>query len=262
MNSRFKDKSRDLYASWDNHNVIFPMEYHRQVEICHVRTGSLTLTLEDATYTLEEGDMYVIFPYVPHAVEVHSGSKRLWIFSPDLVPELTEILTSRKPICPVIRADDLDPLLRKIFNRCVDLWLKQREQSRPLIVAHTAALMYELVQKLELTQWGVDRGVVQRLTGYLMENYHTDITLESTAAALGYSKFYISHTISQMFGCNFRTLVSNYRISAAQDALINTSRSIWQIAYDCGFQNQSTFNRAFIKVCGMTPTEYRKTAQN
>lgn len=259
MSYRFKNSSQDFYASWDNRNVIFPTEYHRQVEICHVRSGSLTLTLDKTAYTLQEGDMYVIFPYVRHAVEVHSGSKRLWIFSPDLIPELTDILTSRKPICPVIRADHLDTLPRKVFNRCVTLYLKEQEQSRHLVLPYTTALMHELLRVLELTEWGADRGVIQRLTGYLMENYSSDITLDSAAAALGYSKFYISHAISEMFGCNFRTLISNYRISAAQEALLQTSKSVWQIAYDCGFQNQSTFNRAFTKLCGMTPSEYRKT---
>lgn len=262
MNFRFADTSRELFAAWQNHSAIYPMEYHRQVEICHVRSGSLTLTLADATYTLQEGDMYIIFPYVHHAVEVHSSSKRLWMFSPDLLPELTTLLTTRKPLCPVLRASEMSSLIRNLFNRCVDLWLKQRERSRSLMVAHTASLMHELLQKLELTQWGADQGVIQRLTGYLMENFHRDITLEEAATVLGYSKFYVSHTISQMYGCNFRTLVNNYRISAAQDALVHTSRDIWQIAYDCGFQNQSTFNRAFLKVCGMTPTQYRKTAQN
>ena len=259
MHYRFKNSSRDFYASWDNHKVIFPTEYHRQVEVCHVRSGSLTLTLDKTAYTLQEGDMYVIFPYVRHAVEVHGGSKRLWMFSPDLIPELTEILTSRKPICPVIRADALAPLLLKIFNRCVELWLKRDDSLRPLMVAHTTALMHELLCVQELAEWGVDRGMIQRLTGYLMENYKTDITLDSAAAALGYSKFYISHAISEMFGCNFRTLVNNYRISAAQEALLQSNKSIWQIAYDCGFQNQSTFNRTFAKLTGTIPSEYRKS---
>ena len=91
-----------------------------------------------------------------------------------------------------------------------------------------------------------------------MDNFRSDITLESTAKALGYSKYYISHMVAELYDCNFRALVNNYRISAAQEALMDKGKDIWQIAYTCGFQNQSTFNRAFVKLCGITPTEYRR----
>ena len=258
MLSKHEFKSRDMYGTCAKSDLIYPMRFHRQTEICLVTKGSLALTVEKTTYVLEEGDLYVIFPNVLHAVDPLHSEKQLWMFSPDLISSLSELLTSRKPQCPVIRAKDVPPLVRELIDRCVKLYGKNKVLYRSMLIAHTTSLIQELALATELTEWGLDRSMVQRLTEYLMENYKSDITLDSAATALGYSKFYISHAISEMFGCNFRTLIGNYRISAAQEALLQSGKSIWQIAYDCGFQNQSTFNRAFTKLCGMTPSEYRK----
>lgn len=247
-----------MYATTDGSSMIYPMKYHRQVEICLVTEGSLTLTVEEGACELHPGDLYVIFPNVLHAVDLSHVRKKLWMFSPELVPTLPELMTT-KPQCPVLRREAVNEMALRLLNRCITLYQKDKKLYRQLLIAHTASLMQELLLELELTQVEGQRGLAQRLTGYLMENFRRDITLESAAKALGYSKYYISHAVAELFGCNFRTLVNNYRISAAQEALLDKHADIWQIAYACGFQNQSTFNRTFVKVCGMTPTEYRRS---
>jgi len=48
------------------------------------------------------------------------------------------------------------------------------------------------------------------------------------------------------------------RIESACTMLRNTTLSIAEIAYSCGFNTPSTFNRLFQDKIGMTPGEYRK----
>jgi len=259
MLTKHEYKPRDLFAAWDNHSIIFPMKYHRQVEICLVLEGELTLTVEERNFLLKPGDLYVVFPNVLHAVDLSHARKQLWMFSPELVPSLRETLLSRKPKCPVLRAGEITTLTRELLDRCVRLYFTDKAGYRPVLLSHSGALMQELLLGLELIQGGMERGLIQQLTKYLMENFRNDITLESTAKVLGYSKFYISHAVSQRFGCNFRTLVNRYRISAAQEALRTSDKSMGEICYDCGFVNLSTFNRTFLKICGMPPTQYRQT---
>lgn len=257
MPAPYEHQGWELRGAMDGGSLIYPMEYHRQVEICLVVEGEMTLTTEEGSYLLQQGDLYVMFPNVLHAVSMTHTKKRLWMFSPELLPTLPELLTSR-PKCPVVRREAVSPLLSGLLVRCIKLCKKDQKRYRQVLLSHTASLMQELLLVLELIHSDERKGFAQRLTGYLMENFRSNITLDSTAKALGYSKYYISHTVSELYDCNFRTLVNNYRISAAQEALLDKGKDIWQIAYTCGFQNQSTFNRAFVKLCGMPPTEYRR----
>ena len=259
MPSKHEYRTRDMFGAWDSCSVIYPMKFHRQVEICLVLEGELQLTMEEGDFLLKPGDLYVMFPNVLHAVDLSHVRKQLWMFSPELVPTLTETLLTQKPQCPVLRTGEVTELIRQLLRRCVKLYLQDKVSHRPLLLNHSASLMQELLLKLELVPWGMERGMIQKLTGFLMKHYRSDITLEHAAKELGYSKFYISHAILERFGCNFRTLVNRYRISAAQEALQSSDKSVGEICYDCGFVNLSTFNRAFLKICGMTPTQYRQT---
>lgn len=92
---------------------------------------------------------------------------------------------------------------------------------------------------------------------HLLNHYTEELTLESVSETLGYSKYHVSHAIADAFRCNFRTLLNAYRITTAQAQLLSTDKTVSQIAAACGFQNQSSFNRIFLKHCGMTPSDFR-----
>ena len=107
----------------------------------------------------------------------------------------------------------------------------------------------------------MDGTLLQQLQFYILQNYTRQITLDDVAQALGYSKFYISRIITNLFGCNFRTLINSYRISLAQNLLVTTNKTIGQIALSCGFKSQSAFNRIFLQQTDITPNQYRKQTE-
>lgn len=53
-------------------------------------------------------------------------------------------------------------------------------------------------------------------------------------------------------------VIQEIRIGEAKRLLLQTDLQIGSIAYDCGFQNLSNFNRQFRKIATLTPAEYRK----
>lgn len=83
-----------------------------------------------------------------------------------------------------------------------------------------------------------------------------DITLSSVADALHISRYYASHLFSEL-EVGFNEYINSLRITGACERLKNTKLSISEIAYEVGFGSIRTFNRAFLKVSGMTPRQYR-----
>lgn len=88
-----------------------------------------------------------------------------------------------------------------------------------------------------------------------------DLNLKDLASALDTYPHYITQVLNTVFNQNFYDFVNTYRIEEAQKRLTDTqfkNLTILAIAYDCGFNSKSTFNRIFKQKTGLTPSEYQK----
>lgn len=76
----------------------------------------------------------------------------------------------------------------------------------------------------------------------------------------GYPEYLVSSAINRRLGGNFWEYVNRHRIEAVCACLADAgdARTILDIAYDCGFTSKSTFNTAFKRLVGQTPSEYRR----
>lgn len=85
------------------------------------------------------------------------------------------------------------------------------------------------------------------------------LTLQKLADELGVSANIISQVINQHQGVNFFDFINTYRVNEAKIRLKEPkykNYSIIAIAYDSGFSSKSTFNQAFKKITGKTPSQY------
>ena len=73
----------------------------------------------------------------------------------------------------------------------------------------------------------------------------------------GKSENHISETLSQFLHTKFFQFVNGFRVEEAKKALQDKDKLITRIAFDVGFNSKSTFNTAFKKVVGYSPSAYR-----
>lgn len=234
-----------------------PVRFHTHTEALLLTAGQAVVTIGGIRYTLHEGDIYMIFPGVPHGIESAEGSAVVLIADMVQHPVFHDILTHKLPNPSVLRQGAYPPVISEVFRRIGQL-PKEAAHRQALLESYTAALVGELLSATNLTDRDMDDALLHKLIVYLLEHYAEAIHLEDMAKTLGYSKFYISRLLSNAFGCNFRTLLNAYRISKARSLLTGTTQSISQIALDCGFENQSSFNRVFRQECGLTPSQFRR----
>lgn len=102
---------------------------------------------------------------------------------------------------------------------------------------------------------GADR--LDMIISFLHENYQNPITLQQVASLVGMSEASLNRFLRKWTGKTFVDNLNDIRIFEAASALINSSNTIAEICYQCGFNNLSNFNRIFKKRKGCTPTEYR-----
>lgn len=68
----------------------------------------------------------------------------------------------------------------------------------------------------------------------------------------------VRHVFTTRTGMNFRTARLRTRLASAPDLLIHTEMSIPQIGAKLRYSDRSKFDKAFKRVYGVTPTQYRK----
>ena len=88
---------------------------------------------------------------------------------------------------------------------------------------------------------------------------NSDLNLRILAEYLGTTEKKCSNLISTEMGSNFNQYVNSWRITEFKKKVMDEkhkSFTLLSLAYECGFQSKSTFNRAFKMLNGVSPREY------
>lgn len=111
------------------------------------------------------------------------------------------------------------------------------------------------------------RQYVERLNDHMntSKSYlNPDLTLPQLAEELSMTPHILSQVINDQLKLNFFDFVNQYRVEDFKKMVINPkyeSFSLLGIAFECGFNSKSAFNRIFKKMTGFTPSEYKKATQ-
>ena len=92
---------------------------------------------------------------------------------------------------------------------------------------------------------------------YLNKNFHKEVTLNEAAKLASMSEVAFSRFFKTRTGKNYVDTLNEIRLGHASRMLIETTQSINEVAYRCGFNNMSNFNRIFRKKKNCTPKEFR-----
>lgn len=131
---------------------------------------------------------------------------------------------------------------------CTDLQIVQNSTPQEYKESITADNLY--FQKLELLCKD--------------EHLYTDSTLnrEKVAEKLGISAGYVSQIVNTITGDNFAHYINQYRVEAVKEMISDPeygNYTLLTMGLESGFTSKTTFYKAFKKVTGQTPNEYKNT---
>ena len=98
--------------------------------------------------------------------------------------------------------------------------------------------------------------IVNRITSNVAE----PIAMADVAAELGMSESRFSRFFRRSTGNSFTDFVNRVRINNACHLLMQSDHFVTDICYQVGFNNVANFNRRFLEIKGMTPSEFRRQA--
>lgn len=103
--------------------------------------------------------------------------------------------------------------------------------------------------------------MMNRVRHYMRHNYmRFDLSLDTVSDLLGMNASYFSTIFKRSMGVNFIDYLTELRVNAAKELLLDPLRPTGEVAGLVGYESANYFARAFKKKTGMTPTEYRRAA--
>lgn len=230
-----------------------------ELEILFVERGEVLVKGELGTEAIPENTAILIFPYQLHGYTCISETRAtVFMFSYSIAEDFYYMSKAdrffshkfylEKPISDFIKYSLYN------FNTKTDQYIVKSI----FYAISTAFLQQSTPQNKKNTNFLSMRELMEYIFNHLSE----ELTLQKLSAELGINKNALGSFFNDTIGTKFRDFINNVRIEKSKALLLKSNMTITEIAYECGFGCIRTFNRAFYKFIGKTPTEYRKTLEN
>lgn len=97
---------------------------------------------------------------------------------------------------------------------------------------------------------------------YIQENFSKDISLADVASMAHLNPSYFSKKFKAVNGFGFKDYINKVRINHSEKLLLETDKSITDIAFECGYINSNYFGDAFKHLNNVSPSVFRKMNGN
>jgi two-component system response regulator YesN len=135
------------------------------------------------------------------------------------------------------------------LRQCIRQIIKDREQAEGDKVDTLSGIVDSANEK----------DLILKIRRYLAENFQQTIHLKELSEKFNINLFYLSQLFKKKTGQNYSNYLSHLRIDKAKELLGKTDMRVYEICEAVGYTDTTYFSKMFEKICGCTPSEYRKS---
>ena len=245
---------------------------HQTYEIYYLLDGTRKMFFDDSIYLLNGGDLVFIPMNTIHKTShINDGThERIAItFGDAHLPDLNFSVSglSFRDIFysePVMHFSGTErENIESIMNKLL-LEYEQPDGYSPVTIRGCLQeLLVCLIRHKHYKRGGYVQDIdttdqlMQKAARYIRSNYREDIDLSAIAQVVNLSPSYLSKKFKASTGFGYREYLVLVRIQAASAMLLETNKSIAEIALACGFRDSNYFGDAFKREKGVSPSKYR-----
>ncbi|TNJ61593.1 AraC family transcriptional regulator [Paenibacillus hemerocallicola] len=260
-------------------NAVWPIRLGQNVAKPHYHVGprttpyySLHFVLEGAgtfiqdskSYGLSQNDMFCLFPNRSHEyfTSVSQPLKMAWIaFDGKKALPILERLNIRPaaPYAPNAVRPGVRELLTRFFGLVQANGHNASDFAKLGILFQLFESLADPAAKTESSAGGPSVSWLAKGVDYLEMHYAEGITIEKVASFVGVDRAHFSRTFQSAYGTSPSKYLQSLKMSAARKMLGQTSCTLTEIALSVGYPDLFSFSRAFKKLNGISPGEFRKS---
>lgn len=254
----------------------FKWHYHPEYELTLIVKGSGKRMVGDSHINFEAGDLVLIGPDMPHTWVSDDQRKRNR--SSAIVIQFSEqfITSLLQPIelaaINRLLTDSADGLAfgqesaRRIREQIQALPSKKGVEKITSLLTILDGLTTQRKSRLASPYYTGVKGKenenrLNKVCRYLQKHAGEKLTVGSAASLIHLSDSAFCKFFKRATGKTFSDYLNDVRIGLACQQLAESDKSIAGIAYECGFESLTYFNRVFLRKKGVTPRVFRKDYQ-
>lgn len=224
--------------------------------IMHVIKGSVKIENDHTTYVAKMGDTALINCHKPHSYSSMGDLDTIWFHfdgsnSGAIYNELSTLYNS------AIIAKNSGEILDRIY-KIYNIYKSGKKISEAIQSAYISRILGEFFKNPN-NDSSDKKSIIDKVVLYIEENYEKDLAISELSVIAGLSEYYFSRIFKKQTGFTLHEYIIKTRIISAKILLKSTNMSLREIAYKCGFSNESSFSNTFKKITNMTPGTFRNT---
>ena len=246
-----------------NGNYVREKHWHTSIEIFAVMDGHLEFFMNKEEYPLKAGEQLIINSNEIHSIHAAERNKTVVLQIP--LKQFENYFTAQRFIRFRSQDAEADGKLASLIKKLYKVYTARDTGYEFGTMSLFYEIMYMLVKNYRLTEAHEKEirhsrklDTLSKITTYMREHYKEDLKLSDLAATFGYSDAYLSRMFQKYAKINYKTYLQDIRMAYAYRDLMNTDRTISQIALDNGFCSSRGFSGEFQKRYGILPSEMRK----
>ena len=263
--------------TWDQ---LLPAHWHEHLEIIYVLGGEITGAINDVSYELKKGDIFLVNSNDIHYTYTHEDARYYLLQIPPVHLErisakwkglkFQELIKWEKAgVCALAdQPDCLNYCLGEIFQEIAGLYEEKKEGYHLLVLAAVYRLLYLLYTEGIRAEETLDssRGTLRDLERmklcmeFVREHYGESISLADAAGLLSITPEHFCRLFRKYTGQTFLNYVNQIRMEHFHTDLLETDENITFLLDKNGITNYKGFLRKFKETYGEPPKEVRRKA--
>lgn len=238
LESRFY-KGRDRIIEYDLENCVY----------CKPQKGFDDTALNSLTNIIELGQI----TKTKRAVEeILQNLAQANISSEDFKETLVDLVRRICVICPEFKY-----IIESYPEKFDLLYMIDVIDIREELTFYIINTFCSIVESMNLERSEKSKKIIEIVKDYIRKNYNKDISLKSAADHVHLNPSYLSEFFKKEAGKNFMDFLTETRIKEAKKLLAKPEIKVYEIGQMVGYEDITTFNRAFKKTTSVSPARYR-----
>lgn len=251
--------------------------YHDEYELHLITSTSGKVFVGDWIGHFQPGHVVMTGPRLPHnwiSTDVPAGGvdqRDLVIqFLHDPIAKGSQHIPELREVLPLLERAKHGIEFFGIFPQAVAQWQRVKSHQGLVRLGAFCELMSELARctdyrllsstQMQSTDSDTQLDQINAILSRISENLSEPVSAADMARELDMSESAFSRYFRRATGNTFTDFVNHVRVSRACQLLMESDLLINHIGYQVGFNNLANFNRRFLEIKGVTPSDYRRQA--